>query len=60
MSWDSRMRDIRKGPFFYYGFSVANAASLDFNAYFILLGLWDFLLYQFEISTWLANLNGPH
>jgi hypothetical protein len=60
VSWDSGIFDIRKGPLFYYGFSMANAAGLDFDAYFILLGLWDFLLHQFEIGTWLANLNGPH
>jgi hypothetical protein len=45
MPWNSGILDIRKCPLFYYGFSVANAAGLHFNAHFVLDGLWDFFLH---------------
>jgi hypothetical protein len=37
--------------------SVANAAGLHFDTYFVFRGLGDFPVHQFEISTRLANLN---
>jgi hypothetical protein len=45
MSWDSGIFDVGKGSLFYHGLSVANASGLHFNAYFVLLGLGDFLIH---------------
>jgi hypothetical protein len=60
VSGNAGILNARPKTFFHQRIAVADAAGFDFDAHLPAPGLGSWTLDDFEISTWLADLNGFH